>query len=161
MKASRQGIMPCLHCIDHWFRIRQRTSFPCAKNTLGPRWPVHMFLTPPLGHPHTHTGTIPISGAPSQSLGGASFRAFEPKRGWKLGSARAAEDDFFSREAPSHDNRDGRLAQVTRQNLMRVSNRVNIHPIFCTLLTPFAALRAAVCSFCLTVEKGSRAASTR
>jgi len=112
----------------------------------------------PLWVSHPPTGTIPISGAPSQSLGGPSFKAFEPKRGRELGSARAAEDDFFSREGPSHDNRDGRVAQVTRQNLMRVSNRVNIHPIFCTLLTPFAALRAAVCNFCLAVEKASRPA---
>ena len=79
---------------------------------------------------HPPTGTIPISGAPSQSLAGASFRAFEPKRGWQLRSALPAEDDFFSREAPSHRHRDGRLAQSARAQLVSLRSHVNFHPYF-------------------------------
>ena len=111
----------------HPLRLSSRMSClaPCACCSL-PLW----VSCPP-------TGTIPISGAPSQSLGGASFKAFEPKRGWQFGSSLTEKDDLGSSEAPPSRNRDGRVAQVTRQNLMRVSHRVNNHPHFLHLAHSF------------------------
>ena len=142
-RSSRQAAAPSLllyrtkpYIVD--------TSFPCAKSCLHGRCAE---CSCEFWASATHPRAPSHSGAPSQSLAGASFRAFEPKRGWQLRSALPAEDDFFSREAPSHRHRDGRLAQVTRQHLMSFRTRVRNHPIFCTLLTPFAALRAAVDSF--------------
>ena len=91
----------------------------------------------PLWVSHPPTGTIPISGAPSQSLWGASFKAFEPKRGWQFGSSRAAKDDLGWREAVAHENRDGRLAQIAREYLDRVSQSVKVNPHFLHLAHSF------------------------